>query len=546
MIAVAVLLVVNFLVFCQGGLVLYSLSGKKEFPSVTLVTLSGIIGINLLVCFLHFFIPVGALASAIVLGLLATGYLFFRKSHTGYYREWLTRLKLQNKTELGLFILMGAVLAFNTASRPQAFDAGSYHFQAIQWNEAYAIVPGLANLIRQLGFNSSWYILQAFSGFAFAGSESVYTLNGLLLLLFIGYLIPEASEKATLKIYKLITVVCCLILAMGKYAGEVTADLPVILLLSWTFLLVLQKELKQPEADNIPGWLIFMLPVYLITIKISAVPVLLVSLYFWIKQTTATKIKYMLLAVLFVVTWLIGNIILTGYLVFPFGGINLFDVDWKVPELLIRDENYSITGWGRGPHHPVEVMATMPFNEWFPIWLREQKLYNWIFVLVLLALVAITRKKITVHLHQTAPRLLLATVVFGLIFWFVNVPDFRFVYGYLIPVLCAAGSLFFVRYTSIFSSKTNLLRIAFFVFTCLAGGVLLFIRLPHITPTIWLKPASYPKPELTQIALPTGHQINVATWEQKCWNTPLPCTCEYYSGLQLRGETLQQGFRIKE
>lgn len=542
MVSAIFLLGLNFIIFLGAGITINKLFNLTDSDSSSLTTLTGIISLNLFLRLIHFFYPLGRGATWAVILVILASIILNRHLLISYVKRMSTS-PLGNKLLVGLVVIF---CSLNIASRPCAFDTGTYHLQAIQWNEAYAIVPGLANLIRQLGFNSNWYILQAFSGFSFAGFESVYPLNSLLLLLFIGYLIPNHTEPPVFKAYKLISLLSCLLLATGKYVGEVTADLPVMLLLSWTFLLVLETETKQKVTETSRDLLIFILPVYLITIKISAAPVLLVSLYFWIKQTTATKIKYMALAALFVVTWLIGNIILTGYLIFPFGGINLFTVDWKVPDLLIRDENYSITGWGRGPYHPVDVMANMRFIEWFPIWLKEQKLYNWVFIGALLTLTVSTRKKIMRLLHQkTTVRLLLATVACGIIFWFVNVPDFRFVYGYLIPALCAAGSLFLIQYKKISDLKLSIVQNGLLVFTCLAGFALIIIRWPHCTSTIWLSPAPYPVNKVQQITLPTGHQINVATWEQKCWNMPLPCTCEYYKELELRKNTLQQGFRIK-
>ncbi|MBX7204614.1 MAG: hypothetical protein K1X81_04280 [Bacteroidia bacterium] len=548
MIITLILLVVNFVLFCEAGLLLFLIGdGKTDYP-VSLITLAGMAGVNLLLCLLHFIIPVNIAATGIVFALLATGFTAYKNEHFYFYKNLLQQWKQTSGIQTGTFMLMALLLSFNVASRPMAFDTGSYHLQAIAWNEKYAIVPGLANLIRQLGFNSSWYVLQAFSGFSFTGIQTVYPLNGLLLLLFAAYLIPEKKETAVVHYYKVIALGCCLILSIGKYAGEVTADFPVIILISWTFLLLVQTSSAGNLASQTPAtFLVFILPVYLITIKISAVPVLLISLYVWMQKNTAAKIRYAGLAGLFAVVWLAGNIILSGYLVFPAGGIDFFTVDWKVPDLLIRDENYSITGWGRGPYHPVEQMATMPLSGWFPIWLREQKMVNWLFTGMLVVLIFITRKSIRNQLRKTTMKVLTATTGAGIIFWFVNVPDFRFVYGYLIPVCCATGALFISETRVLAQFNYSFIKPAFGFTSAGLLVLLVMMRWPQREHNgIWLHPVAYPNPVLKNAEVSQTQTVRVATWEQKCWDAPLPCTCEYYEGLQPRGNSWQQGFRIKE
>jgi hypothetical protein len=512
--------------------------------SASLTALIGMLSLNLIIRLIHYFNPIDGNVSMIITIFIFISILINRKQLISYYHTF-SRTPI---IILSLILLTILFCSLNIALRPCAFDTGSYHLQAVQWNEKYAIVPGLANLIRQLGFNSNWYLLQAFSGFSFLGLKSIYTLNSLLLLLFIAYLSPcltaiSSKRYSRLDLYRMLALLSCLVLGFGKYAGEVTADFPIIILISWLILLILESGLKDVEIENMPTLLVFLIPVYLITIKISSVPLLIIAMFVWWKAMPKHKLILICLCFLMITPWLVGNVVLSGYLVFPFKAIDLFSLDWKVPDQLIIDENNSIKGWARAPYHDVMKAGNMDFEEWFPIWLQTQKFYNWLFVIFIFPLLFFSQREIKRLFTSVKIKILVLTIIAGICFWFINAPDFRFVYGYLIPVFCALGSLSIKKFSLLQRTRISLIP-TFLLISPILGVVNLLKANQNEFADIILLPLPY------QISADKFVQINsdrilTPTWEQKCWDMPIPCTCEYYEGLELRGGDLQQGFRIK-
>jgi len=133
--------------------------------------------------------------------------------------------------------------------------------------------------------------------------------------------------------------------------------------------------------------------------------------------------------------FLARNVILSGYLLYPFPSIDLFPVDWKIPLERAIGERMSIQAWGRFPRLEAARVLAMPFGEWFPKWLDEQTLNRrLIFDAALLSPLAVLPGL------AIARRFWLGWLVFyaGTLFWLFSAPDFRFGYGFLIGTIAMA------------------------------------------------------------------------------------------------------------
>src|SRR6267142_2319549 len=115
----------------------------------------------------HFFRSIDSLALILLIALALAGLLLsFRLSDVPTFRRSddlsqpsnLPTLKLAN---VFLVFLAAALIAFRSAAPTEHYDTGLYGAQAIRWFSAYPLLPGLGNVIGQLGFNSSIFLCMA-------------------------------------------------------------------------------------------------------------------------------------------------------------------------------------------------------------------------------------------------------------------------------------------------------------------------------------------------------------------------------------------------
>jgi hypothetical protein len=73
------------------------------------------------------------------------------------------------------------VPVFNACTKPAChYDLGLYYLQEIRWMESFPIVRGLGNLILNLGFNQSAFLVTSFSDSLLPGRIGLWLVGGLL------------------------------------------------------------------------------------------------------------------------------------------------------------------------------------------------------------------------------------------------------------------------------------------------------------------------------------------------------------------------------
>ena len=87
------------------------------------------------------------------------------------------------------------------------------------------------------------------------------------------------------------------------------------------------------------------------TYKLSAGMLVLLALYpaiLLIRQKEWKRIGlYVAAGLAVLIPWLVRNVVLTGWLIYPFEAVDLFSVDWKVPLELMQHDADQIKAWGR-------------------------------------------------------------------------------------------------------------------------------------------------------------------------------------------------------
>ncbi|WP_163273580.1 hypothetical protein [Dysgonomonas sp. 511] len=306
----------------------------------------------------------------------------------------------------------------------QFYDAEYYHYQQIRWNEEFKVVPGLANLEDRFGFNSNYLLVSAIFTFRFLFKEAHYTLQSVVFLCMIYWTLASFITSGHKVQYIVLFFLFSLVFLTQSYMfGASSTDIIPIL----CSLYYLTKIIISPDVVKKQPLLIFLLPVLLVTFKLSSGILGLVCIYICVYLIKQKKYKHFLFllsaSVFIIVPWLIRNIIVSGYLVYPVYIVDIFSFDWKVPETstilqYIHVENYA------------KDMFSLTFHNFLS--LKPGDTINFVFFIIIsispLFVSYLYWKNKIVNRYLAIYLFIMTCIIFSL----YTAPDFRFFYGYLL------------------------------------------------------------------------------------------------------------------
>jgi hypothetical protein len=328
---------------------------------------------------------------------------------------------------------------------------------------------------------------------------------------------------------------------LGAEISSPGTDLPVSLLL-WLIAILWVERSEDEKPYHTP--LIILLAAFAITVKLSAAPVaLLAAIALGAEWLAGRKRRFIGIAacgLAIVLPFLARNVILSGYLVYPYPALDLFSFDWKISFNRAISDQYAVIAWGR--RIAGDEVTSVPFSAWFPHWLSLQTfnrrviLYLALFTpLVALAARFQPRKAWLGWLGMFA----------GVLYWLFSAPDFRFGYGFLIAALglalvpaLAALLKRIPLSTKLISSAISLLTIGFLLLTLAASFEV------QTFASRWLLPADYDHVP-TQPCLEANDIFCSRTVNEynECSYFDFPCVPSIRSYIEMRGETWREGFR---
>jgi hypothetical protein len=460
------------------------------------------------------------------------------------------------------------------------FDSLFYHQQNIRWNEEFAVVPGLGNLEHRFAFNSNYLLLSAIFSFRFLFGEAVYNLHVLVLVYVLCRILKEIFTSGfEIKRLSLLIVFTGYIFTFGYSLASTSTDaIPNIV----SFYLV-SRLLLYP--DSIKEKLLFYacVPITLITFKINILPLSLLSLvsiyyFFRIKQYKAITIALSASATI-VVLWLIRNVIISGYLIFPLSGIDIFTVDWKMPRSLAVEEIDFIKSCAiRIFDDLLNQLTTFSFT----VEGVKNQLISFIFIgsVVISPFVAayslIWKKYLNKIIYLVYISLILIFTV-----WYTGGPDPRFIGGALFVMFYFVIYLLLEKKEEKRFKRTGALIVGLFVVTMATWPVVrtgkftkmfgLSVHRGNQRPIndILLRP--YPYRELLKsagiykdsfyeyhiskdVSVYISESPEVLNGRYVCFDSPFPCTISAsgkgikyldVTEIEARGKSLQDGFRLK-
>jgi hypothetical protein len=484
-----------------------------------------------------------------------------------------------------LFFFVAALIAFRSAAPTEHYDTGLYGAQAIRWFTSYLLVPGLGNLLGQLGFNSSIFLCIAALTHGPWRDLAHHVFSGFLLAALFASIIPAAmrilreqdissvaasagNTSATDWFLTFLFLPAAIWAATGKLSGGNT-DLPttIVCLVAPFFLFRAfdaatlapachsspseESLFASPQLSLVIAMVLFSLA---ITFKLSSLVLALtgwivsfLSLCFSSVVSPPPRKRLALVAVLLsaaiVVPWIGRGLVLTGYPFFPSPALGI-SADWTVPAANAQAQADFARSFARIPQIPLaDTSGYRWLQPWFRELIREREgfLIPFFFMLVGVVFLVISfQRKNRAHL----PRWLwLAPPAFaGIVFWCFEAPAIRFGEPALWTAAATLGT--FATLHVLDSRSKNRL----FVFVLLL--LMAWAAHPRLLWNSYFRPSlsvrtvpSLPQPRVVPEQTNSGLTIYVPVETNQCWDAPLPCSPYFSDTLRLRrSNELGSGF----
>lgn len=520
---------------------------------------------------------IGLIVNIFVISIAVIYLLFEHKKISGYFTAHVNELKKNTIFSLAAFFILFLIILFETSIyTPKNFDTALYHAQSIHWIEEYKAVPGLGNFHRNIAYDNNWFLPCALFSFSFFKLQSFHVLNGIFFLFGAFYFLSTADDFFR-KHNRLSGLAASFVFPISVYlytnfSSSPGTDMPDAIIIWTIFLMFINKIEEQGVYEfDIISVIIVIFTSYLITVKLAGAPLFLFAIYITARELFRRKFKaflLVLLSCLIIFPWLVRNVIISGYVVYPVIQTGIFNVDWKMPGYIVLDDINGIKDWS----FPIGNMSVFKY---LPLWLMglniQYKFVIWpLFTAAFLSMVYYMTllpfhiKKLPAYIKKYKNYLIChISAACGVLFLFYSAPDVRYGAGLftVFSLLVILPAL--IRFIN---NNTRLIMISKFYSAALivfiiVFEVFLFDRyffsnrgLTYLKDNVSgipgriIIPADYGQSPtgISEYYLDKNHKYyipNITT--AYCWHDPFPSTAQAYKGLELRGGSFEDGFRIK-
>lgn len=431
--------------FCLGY-AFSRLAGKLfgyRIKSVDGLLMAGLGAATVYAQFFSLFYRVSLLANVVLVIFSAMTVLFW---HQDMKRLLTESFRGSSRAVKILIPVLFVLWAYFTSRGYMVHDTKLYHAQSIRWIEEYGIVPGQGVVNSRFSYNSSVFSLAALYSLKFVFGQSMHAMSGwFAFLLSVTTLdIIKGVKKFRFSDFANVAAIYYLTLitdeVLAPSSDYATMCVLFFLVIKWLRLLEQPKE----EQQTAPYGLLCVLGVYALTLKLTAGLILLLLIkpaYRLLKEKQWKQILcYLLLGILTAAPWLIRGVLISGWLLYPFPALDLFDLPWKQKTEWVKTDAGAIKTWGRGVNN--SVLAAQPIWEWYGTWFKTLSLMEKGIALVdIAALVSFVGAVIAVFLRknwENLDRLLVcATAACSYLYWQTSAPLPRYGYTYmlLLPAL---------------------------------------------------------------------------------------------------------------
>ncbi len=272
------------------------------------------------------------------LNVVFTAALFFRFGKV--WREKIIQLTHWDRFCKILLLLVILLSAVRSSLFPFLIDNETYYIQTIEWINEYGWVKGLANLHVYLSHGSGWHALQAAYNLNFCYAR-FNDINGLLICLTTCLWLEKINTARKYSEYQTnrwLFFLPVFFIFWFQFVDAPSVDLPLFLIT----LIVIYLVLNRTKDGSL---LAILLSVFLIFLKFSIVPILVLIFFLLNKKNWKVALCYSLfLGIIYVVK----GVWLSGCPFAPYMGFS-FPLDWTVPKginVIAPEDNFNFKSFG--------------------------------------------------------------------------------------------------------------------------------------------------------------------------------------------------------
>jgi hypothetical protein len=508
---------------------------------------SGFLVLSVLTGFLSIFIPVGNLVLLILSFVALIIFLIYLSEFKSILKELIRRLSSLKWLDIAILLFIIFFVLTAVVQNITLGDTQSYHAQSIQWTRKFAVVPGLGNLHSGLAFNSMFFVISALFTFQFK-AVLIFPLNGICyLILIIKLLSLFRKENKIGSGWKAVFYMLTFLVSFFMLIPNLNSPSPDIIcgiLIIYVFILILENSGRENQVSLSQVILINAAVLSCIGFKLSTVFMTAALLFLLDREILKRGLITIITGILVISPFIIRNYFLSGYVVYPFPAVDIFNVDWKIPLENAISTKAIIESWAKISILPYPDVMKMGLSQWVLPWFRLLDLISKLIVIVNLFsvitfIIMIVRKDFFLAKIQLI-------IFINLAFWFIMAPDLRFAYGF-----------FFLGFSLTFAYLTKLIELSAFhgilryINVCLAVllALVVFKRImfpldTFKTPSLWIRPAPFGTVKTKDYY--SDFLYRVPDPEGGCFNTEIPCTNYPLVNVVKRGDNLQDGFKVSK
>lgn len=541
-----------FIMFSISGIAIKNIFDKTSFAEQRVGSFydSLWLGMSFFTVYAEVCSLIGPVSTVACIGAILLTALFFLIHWHKYFELAKKCLISVSGRSFAIFLVCILVALLWGVQYVSHYDTYLYHAQSIRWIEEFGVVKGLGNLHNRFAYNSAFMCLQALFSFAWVCDRSLHTVNTFLWLFMMLYAVGTLQIFKLKKIFLsdcfklLIVVFLCSQSVLGALSSPHT-DLMTLSLVA--YIITRWVELYEMDEKEVAKYgVLCLLGVFAVSVKLSAVLVLILVIkpaFELVKDKRWKTIGLFLCSgLLIILPWLIRNIVISGYLVYPYAGIDLFNVDWKMPSFQVTFDNHEIIVWGRKLNDVNRYSESILV--WLPHWLKNVEVYEAIFMILNIALVPVSLYRIIKQIlrkkYEDGLILLCITILFAGWLFTAPLPRYGMIYLYLLPVYFGwvIVSNFNIKVNKILVSAV-LIGTSIYI---LIGAKDLSIKWYYSWPAdygAWYEMESIDWNNMQVYTPKEGDQTNYLEF-------PAIPYAQRLDVIELRGDEMVDGFRVKE
>lgn len=321
-------------------------------------------------------------------------------------------------------------------------DTNIYHAQNIRLYEEFGLIKGMGNLQYHYGYNSLYLAFAALMSLKWLLPWSLHTTTGFIEIVLCIYALHR------LKSFRLRThhledggCVAILIYALVNVCGSMSpsTDYPT-LFLSLYMISTWLRAIEQKSHYSVYA-LLSVFSIFLGVMKLSAIAmatVVVLPAFYLLKEKRWKEIAFYLgLGILILLPYLIRNVLITGWLIYPVESLDLFSVEWKIPQEYLHVDAAQIRVWGKCLFDVSKENWTI--RQWFPVWLENKERHELMFLGCVVLGVFLTLGNMIYKLISKVPisvelLVLYLGIATSAVIWFVQAPFIRYGLSFLLAI----------------------------------------------------------------------------------------------------------------